>query len=176
MKQNLLVVSYDYEKSKGLAKKLAESFSMRFFDQRELFEFDHMPRTFSEVFALNGKDYVLKNMRSIVKMELDFDDAVFVADISFADNCYDLFYKIKLSNFVVFLKKDRSEEYAEILAKTYKTEEEKSFYEMSEGLLKLREETIFNDCADITVDIGGLSDEQIIDEIVDKIKNYYSVN
>ena len=119
MKQNLLVVSYDYDLSKDLARKLAEVFSMRFFDQKELFEFDHLPRTFAESLALNGKDYILKKFRSIVKMELDFDDAVFVADISFADNCTDLFYKINLSNFVVLLQKRIEEEIDELKQKKY---------------------------------------------------------
>lgn len=176
MKQNMLVVSYDYDLSKNLAKKLAEVFSMRFFDQKELFEFDHMPRTFSETLSLNGRDYVLKKMRSIVKMELDFDDAVFVADISLADNCYDLYYKIKLSNFVIFLHKDTKTELNEIQRKTYLTKEEKVFYEMNEELLKAREESISCDCADINIDISKLSENEIIDKIVDKIKSYYSVN
>ena len=86
MKQNLLVVSYDYELSKQIAIKLADVFSMRFFDQKELFEFDHMPMSFREIYSLNGADYVKKKMKSIIGMELDFDNAVFVADISFADN------------------------------------------------------------------------------------------
>ena len=35
MKQNLLVISYDYDLSKRLAERLADVFSMRVFDQIE---------------------------------------------------------------------------------------------------------------------------------------------
>lgn len=175
MKQNILIVSYDYDVSRQVAKNLADSFSMRTFDQKELFEFDHMPRTFAEVYRLNGKDYVLRKMKSILKMELHFDDAIFIADNCFADNCYDLFYKIKLSNFVVFLTKDIQTEIQEITQKKYSSEECEEFYKISETELKEREYAIRNDVADIVVDISKKTISQICEEIVDKIKNYYSV-
>ena len=65
MKQNLLITGYDYDLSNRLAKRLADIFSMRVFDQTELFEFDHMPLSFSEVFKTNGIEYVKKKMKSI---------------------------------------------------------------------------------------------------------------
>lgn len=176
MKQNILIVCYDYDISKAVAKQLANLFSMRLFDQKELFEFDHMPRTFSEVYDSYGKDYILKKMKSIVKMELDFDDAIFVADISFADNCFDMFYKIKLSNFVVLLKKDNETEVRELNNKKYETKEEKEYYSLDANTLKKREFAISYDLADVVIDIENMTNEQIASEIVDKIKNYYSVN
>ena len=176
MKQNLLVVSYDYELSKQIAIKLADVFSMRFFDQKELFEFDHMPMSFREIYSLNGADYVKKKMKSIIGMELDFDNAVFVADISFADNCFELFYKIKLSNFVIFLHKTPSVEMQELTAKKYASPEEYEFFCPSENQLKKRELSVANDCADVRIDITSLEEDEIVDKIVDKIKEYYSVN
>ena len=47
-------------------------------------------------------------------MELDFDNVVFVANLGFADKLQDLFYKIKLSNFVILLKKNIDDEFNEI--------------------------------------------------------------
>ena len=176
MKQNLLVLSYDYELSKRLAENLASAFSMRVLDSIELFEFDHIPFSFGEILEKNGIEYVMKKMKSIFKMELDFDDAVFVANINMADNCFDLFYKIKLSNFVILLKKDAKTESLELEKKGFKTEIEKEFFVSSETDLKLREEVIEKNCADAVVDITNLSDDEIVDKIIDKIKNYYSVN
>lgn len=176
MKQNLLVTSYDYELSKHISMMLADVFSMRTFDQKELFEFDHIPMNFSEVYALNGIEYVKKEMKSIVKMELDFDNAVFVADLSFADNCFELFYKIKLSNFVILLVKDTKQEVEDLKQKKYASKEEYEFCCVDENLLKKREQLIANDCADININITGLTHTQIIEKIVDKIKEYYSVN
>ena len=176
MKQNLLITGYDYDLSNRLAKRLADIFSMRVFDQTELFEFDHMPLSFSEVFKTNGIEYVKKKMKSIVKMELEFDNAVFVADMSFADDCFDFFYKIKLSNFVVFLYKDVRTEMEELTKKKYNSKEECEFRLPSENLLKKRELAISFDCADVSLDISNLSEDEIIEQIVDKIEKYYSVN
>ena len=176
MKQNLLVVSYDYELSKQVAKALAEGFSMRFFDQKELFEFDHVPRTLAEVCDEAGISYVQQELRSILKSELEFDDAVFVTDMSFVDYCQDLFYKIKLSNFVVFLQKNIDEEFAELSKKTFAGNAVKELLCPDQAKLENRKMTIRLELADIEVDVSGKNQTQIVDEIVDKIKNYYSVN
>ena len=55
MKQNILVVSYDYRFSKSIASKLAEVFSMHLFDEIELFEFDHIPQSIDEIWDSQGK-------------------------------------------------------------------------------------------------------------------------
>ncbi len=174
MKQNLLVVSYDYDLTRQISAKLADEFSMRIFDQRELFEFDHIPRTFSDVVKLNGKEYVQRKYRSILKMELDFDNALFVADSSFAENCFDLFYKIKLSNFVVFLFKDIKQEMKEISEKKYKNKFCEEFYKCDEVTLAKREYLIKNDCADICIDVSNLSEDEIAAKVKLEMMHFYS--
>ena len=176
MKQNLLVTSFDYDISKQVAKELADEFSMRFFDQKELFEFDHLPRTFGDICESFGAEYVKKKFRSILKMELDFDDAVFVSDMCFVDNCEDIFYKIKLSNFVILLKKDIDEEIDWLNKKDIETESEKSLFVHSKEVLKHREKVIETEMADIVVAISNKENTQIVSEIIDRIKEYYSVN
>lgn len=176
MKQNLLVTSYDYDVSKRLAEKLAEVFSMRTLDMISLFEFDHIPHTFNEVLKINGIDYIEKEFRSILKMELEFDNVVFVANLGFADKVQDLFYKIKHSNFIILLKKDVELEAEEIKNKQYETKELKDFFTAEKEQLLMFENIIEKDCSDIVVDITNLTDDEIIEKIIDKIKNYYSVN
>ena len=176
MKRNLLVSSYDYELSRQVAKALAEGFSMRFFDQKELFEFDHIPRSFGAVCEEFGLDYVQKELRTIIKGELEFDDAVLSADMSFADNCVDLFYKIRLSNFVVFMYKSIDIEMAELSQKAYHCDAEKLLVCPDQDKLEIRENSIKMELADVVVDVASKTIDQIVDEIVDKIKNYYSVN
>ena len=176
MKQNILVVSYDYAFSKRIASKLAELFSMHLFDELELFEFDHMPRTYEEIFEFLGKDYIYKKLRLIVKSEIEFDDAVFVADISFTDYSEDLFYRLKLSNFVVLLTKPIELEMEELHNKKFETSAKKELFLSNQKTLENREDKIIKNLADIIVDADNLTDEQIVEEIVDKIKNYYNVN
>ena len=176
MKQNMLVTSYDYEVSKRLAEKLAEVFSMRTLDMISLFDFDHHPNTFNDILKINGKDYIEKELRSILKMELDFDNVVFVANMGFADKHEDLFYKIKLSNFVILLKKDIESELIELKNKHFATKEQQDFFTADRETLLKQEHIIEKECADIVVDITNLEDDEIIEKIIDKIKIYYSVN
>lgn len=175
MKQNILVISYDYDLSKSVAKRLADEFSMRVLDQLALFEFDHAPKTLSGVLMELGEEYVLKKFRSIVKMELDFDNTVFVSDINIADNCFDLFYRIKLNNFTIFLFKDTSQELREIKAKKYPTKQLKEFFDIDRESLERCKGLIENECADISVDVTGLSEEELSKTVINKIKDYYSI-
>lgn len=176
MKQNILVVSYDYFLSRAVAKKLAETFSMRTLDQRELFEFDHVPLGFAEVCKVQGFDYVKKELSSLINMELDFDGVVFVADMSFADNMQDVFYKIKLSNFVILLSKDERIEEDELSERKYSSPFERKFYVVDRDTLKNRENAIREGCKDIEIDISGLSTDSIVGEIEKEIKHYYMID
>lgn len=176
MKQNILVVSYDYFLSRAVAGRLAECFSMRTLDQRELFEFDHVPLNFSDVCRAQGLDYVKKKFSSLLKMELDFDGVVFVADMSFADDLKEIFYKIKLSNFVVLLSKDERLEEEELSEKKYGSPYERKFYVVGRDTLKTREGAIRDGCKDIEINIAGLSTDSIVGEIEKEIKHYYMID
>ncbi len=176
MKQNLLVLSYDYSLSKRISKKLAEIFSMRELDQFELFEFDHIPRNFDEVLEIEGDAYIMKKFRSIIKMELDFDNVAFTANINCADNCEELFYKMKLSNFVILLYKPIEIELSELDNVSYKTDKQKEFFKTDKQTLQNREEKIRQGCADISINIEDLSDDKIVELIIDLINAYYSVS
>ena len=105
-----------------------------------------------------------------------FDNVVFVANMGFADKHEDLFYKIKLSNFVILLKKDIESELIELKSKHFATKEQQDFFTADRETLLKQEHIIEKECADIVVDITNLEDDEIIEKIIDKIKNYYSVN
>lgn len=176
MKQNMLITSYDYALSRRISEKLAEEFSMRYMDEVELFEFDHIPFTFAEIYRKNGEEYINKKFRSIMKMELDFDGVVFSADMSFADTCEDFLYRIKLSNFVILLCKDDKSEEESLAEKKYNSPEEKRFCCVDRETLMRRKGIIKRNCADISIDISGLSDESVVDEVKEQIKKYYRID
>ena len=171
MKRNLMVLSYDYDLSKELAKILAETFSMRFFDQIEMFNFHNVPRDVSTMYKECGEDYTKKKLRSVVKMEIDFDDSVFVADIGLVDNCSDLFLKLKHSNFIIFLYKDTADEINDLKSKEYATSEEKALFSSDENLLTKRKLIVSSELADSRVNITGLSIDEIINEVIASINN-----
>ncbi len=176
MKQNILVVSYDYSLSKNICNKLADIFSMRTLDQFEMFDFNHIPRTFSEVLTSSGNEYVKKELRGIIKMELDFDNVVFAADISLGETCKDIFFRIKLSNFVVFVTKNINTEMNELDKKEYESKAVKKYFSMNKKTLSDRESSIKFDLADAVIDADDLTDDQIARKIELEVLKYYKVD
>ena len=151
MKNNLFFVASEQRVAKDVAAKVAEFFAMRLFDAVEMFEFDHVPRKIDEVLTEFGEEYVKKEMRSLAKMQLDFNEAVFVADIRFLNAFEDLYERIQKKNLVVFLNNNNSE-----LNKTIKIK-------------------FLADCCDVAIDVSGLSDEEIFKKVIDEIKAFYNI-
>ena len=151
MKNNLFFVASEQRVAKVIAAKVAEFFAMRLFDSIEMFEFDHAPRKIDEVIDEFGIDYVKKEMKSIAKMQLDFDEAVFVADIRFLDALEDLYVRIQTKNLVVFLNDKHSK--------------------LNQNI-KLN---FLSDCCDIAVDVSDLSDEIAFSNVVSEIKAFYNI-
>lgn len=155
MKNNLFIISQDYEKSRVISKKVAEFFSMRLLDSIEMFEFDNSPRNIGEVCEEFGRDYIKKEMSSIAKMQLDFDDAIFVGDYEYLDSYNEIANKIKQKNLVIFLS-DKSNE----------NKQNENVYDKLKFLA---------DCCDVAIDISCLPNEEIFDKVIIEIKKFYGI-
>lgn len=149
---------------------------MRTLDQFEMFDFNHIPRSFSEVLEQSGSEYVKNELRGIVKMELDFDNVVFAADISLGETCKDIFFRIKLSNFVVFVTKNLNSELSELDKKEYSSKSVKKFFSMNKKTLAEREANIKFDLADAVIVADDLTDDQIARKIELEVLKYYKVD
>ena len=90
MRKNILVVCYNYALSRRVASVIAERLDMRCFDMYEMFKFNNAPNTLEDVLAINGKEFVDKKMRGVLKTELDFLGVVFVADFKVLTENQDL--------------------------------------------------------------------------------------
>lgn len=156
MKNNLFIISQDYEKAKAVSKKVAEFFSMRLLDSIEMFEFDNSPRKIGEVVSDFGRDYTKKEMRSIARMQLDFDDALFVGNYDYLDAYNELSDKINQKNLVVFLNDNNG----------VSQQGENSLCEKLKFLA---------DCCDVAIDISCLPNEEIFDKVIVEIKNFYGI-
>ena len=155
MKNNLFFVAYDYNLSKMLATKTAEFFAMRLFDSVEMFEFDHAPRKINEVVSEYGRQYVLKKMKSIIKMELDFDEAVFACNFDVLSECVDLFDDIKSKNLVIFLS-------------------DKNLENQDENL-KQKKLKFLTDCCDVAIETKNLTNEKIFELVIEEIKDFFNI-
>lgn len=171
MRKNILVVCYNYALSRRLASVIAEKLDMRSFDMYEMFKFNNAPNTLEDVLKINGKDYVDRKMRSVLKTELDFLGVVFVADIKVLFNNQDFYERLKENNIVLLLKNNFKAEFAQRENVNYMSDIEKEYFSLQLDELFLAEQTIENQFADIVVDINELTYSEIIDKVVASLDN-----
>jgi N12 class adenine-specific DNA methylase len=171
MRKNILVICYNYALSRRVASVLAERFDMRSFDFYEMFKFNNAPNTLEDVLSINGKEYVDRKMRGVLKTELDFLGVVFVADTKVLVSNQDLFEKLKENNIVLLLKNDFKTEFAQRENISFMSEAEKEYFSLQLDELRLAEQTLEDHFADIVVDISELGYSEIIEKIVSSLDN-----
>lgn len=174
MKENLLVVCFDYALSRRVSKSLAEFLDMRLFDMLEMFVFNNAPYRLTEVIQINGKEYANKEMRGVLKTELDLSGAVFVVEPKILGLNQDLFEKLKQRNLVLFLKRDYKTEYSIREKMLFRSEEDKEFFRLEIDELTETAITIENNLADIVINIDGLNFEQIKEKVQKTLENFAS--
>lgn len=171
MKNNLTIICYDNALSRRIAKALAEQYDMRYFDMYDMFGFDNAPYSFSEVLKMNGKDYVNKEMRSILKSEFSFSNTILIVDTKILYENQDLFGKISENNLVIFLKSDFKIEFAQREQVVFKSDEEKEYFSLPIDILAETEQKIEQNLADIKISIDNLNYNQIKDKILETLRN-----
>lgn len=170
MRKNILVVCYNYALSRRIASVIAERLDMRSFDMYEMFKFNNVPNTLEDVLSINGKDFVDKKMRGVLKTELDFLGVVFVADMKVLVENQDLFFQIKESNIVLQLKNDFKTEFAQRENINFMTDAEKEYFSFALDELLEAEKILETKLADAVVDINELSYGEIIDKVITSIE------
>lgn len=153
MKTKLFFVADNYNTAKLLASKVAKFFDMRIFDSVEMFEFDHSPRKIDEVLKELGENYVKKEMKSIIRMQLDFNEAVFVADLKYINQMASFLEEIKSQNLIIYVNINN------------KLTENEKFNKIE----------LLTDVCDIAINAIDLSEDDLFNEVVLHIKNYYHI-
>ena len=80
MKKNIAIICLDKAMARSTAQLLADQLTMRFFDMRELFEFDHKPHSFKDMLGDYGITYYRQKELGILKYASDFENIVFNID------------------------------------------------------------------------------------------------
>ena len=170
MRKNILVVCYNYALSRRVASVIAERLEMRSFDMYEMFKFNNSPNTLEDVLRINGKEFVDKKMRGVLKTELDFLGVVFVADMKVLVENQDLFPQIKECNIVLQLKNDFKTEFAQRENISFMTDAEKEYFSFALDELFDAEKILENELADAVVDVNELTYGEIIDRVITNIE------
>lgn len=172
MIQNIAVVGLNREKSYEVAKMLANELDMFFFDALELFEFDNLPRTFPSMLKEFGEEYYRRKEKGIIGYASEFTNCVINLESGMAENVKN-FEKIKETSVVVYLAEAINIVKENIDKQDFKTEEERAFYNVEYGTLKLRAQALTEN-ANIIVNAAEVSSLKIVSEVIRMLKNYYT--
>ena len=171
MKENMMVICYDYGLSRKISKSLADFFEMRLFDMLEMFIFNNAPYRLTDVININGMEYANKEMRGVLKTELDLSGVVFAAEPKMLGLNQDLFEKLKECNFIVFLKRNYRNDFLFRENMAFKSQVDKDFFKLEIDELAESSINIENNLADIVIDIDGLNYDQIKEKVLKTLES-----
>ncbi|MBR3885351.1 MAG: hypothetical protein IKJ33_02675 [Clostridia bacterium] len=172
MKENMMVICYDYGLSRKISRGLADFLDMRLFDMFEMFVFNNAPYKLTDVITINGIDYANKEMRGVLKTELDLSGVVFAAEPKMLGLNQDLFEKLKENNFVLFLKRNYRNDFIFRENMAFKSQIDKDFFRLEIDELTENAINIENNLADIVIDIDGLNYDQIKEKVIKTLENF----
>ena len=113
MKHNLMISCNNYDFAKNIANGLAEYFSMRVFDELELFSFDFAPTTIDELKAQYGTEFIYNKLSKTLLSQCDFENVVFVTHFESLNNSHQFFDKLSQNDFIILIKYDNFSENCE---------------------------------------------------------------
>ena len=167
MKQNILIVCYDYSLARNVADELATILDMRVLDEIDMFNFDFAPRNIEEMITLKGEDYVLSKLVKIILSESEFENVILVSNLKSINLCRDNFKEIKNHNLVIYLMLDENE-----LASV---EQANYVFSLSNEEILNSTEIISQSFADILVNVKDFSKLDLVNGIMTKIEKYYNI-
>ena len=170
MKQNLILAGYNYARLRRLATQFAEIFDMRFFDIYDYFIFDNSPNSIADLYHKNGWEYVDEQVKDIVEMQTTFDNVVSVLDLKIASICTDFFDKIKESNVIVYVGHNEKTEEIRKRHFFYRSQEEMAYFLLTEEDLENIMKKTREELADIVIDDGELTYDQLRDKILEEFQ------
>lgn len=174
MVENIAIIGLDREQSYETAKLLASELDMHFLDTIELFEFDNIPRTLSDMIKEYGLLYFRKKEKGALKYASEFSQTIIHCESGMAMRKAN-FSSLKENCLIIYLHNSASVIERKLKAKKYKTTEEAKLFKIGIGQIKNRITNLKNN-SDIIIDAKNKSTLKLASESLRKIKEFYGVN
>ncbi len=173
MKKNIAIICLDKSMARSTAQLLADQLSMRFFDMRELFEFDHKPHSFKDMLVNYGMTYYRQKENSILKYASGFENVVLNID---ADILYKkgTLKKIENDYLIVYMHITPNLATNIINKEEYSCYKEKAMYSLTKEKLLTRIENVRAQ-ADIEVNVSSSTYFKASSDIMRAIQKYYNI-
>lgn len=172
MIQNIAIVGLNREKAYEVAKLLATELDMHFFDSLELFEFDNIPRTFSQMLKDYGESYYRKKEKGMIGYVSDFTNCVINLESGMAENIENI-KQIKETSLLIYIHMPASMIEKKLIRKKYATKEEQEFFNVDINRIKERIKALKKNSDIMVIDEG--SELKVSSQTLRKIKEYYKL-
>ena len=174
MVENIAIIGLNRDQSYEVAKLLASELDMHFLDTIELFEFDNIPRTLSDMIREYGLLYFRKKEKGTLKYASEFSQTIIHCESGMAMRKVN-FESLKKNCLVIYLHNSPSVVERKLKAKKFETLEQARIFKISAEQIKNRIANL-KKYSDIIVDAKGKSDLKLSSEILRKIKDFYGIN
>lgn len=172
MVKNIVIVGLDRDITRPVAEILAEQLQMHFLDTIELFEFDHIPRSLSEILVEQKEKYYRKKEVNIMRYASGFENTVIHSESGFVLE-EDTTKIIKQNCLLIYLYLPAKRVKENISKKVYKDDAIRRFFNISLAKIEKRHE-ILNKCCDIKVNVADKSVLKIVSGLIRAMDKYFT--
>ena len=155
MISNIVILGLNRDVSKQVSQMLAEQLQMHFVDTIELFEFDNIPRTLSDILREQGEAYFRKKEKSLNGYVGEFENTVIHAESGTVLSLKKI-KELKKNCLVIYIHYSATNIKKVLNNKQYESKELKKFFNISQKRIERRVE-LLKARSDIMINATGLS-------------------
>ncbi len=171
MIQNIAITGFDRELLKKVGKALAEKLEMFYVDTIELYEFDHLPHTLSDMIKAQGlKEFRNKEVGTIGYVT-EFNNAVITFEPGAVKRQKNI-KKVKENCELVYLFQNLNVVKEKLVSVKYPSVQVKKLFDVSVKTLEIRNKILLEN-SDVIIDSERKSPKMIANEIFAKLQKKY---
>lgn len=171
MISNIVILGLNRVATRQVSEMLSEQLQMHIVDTLELFEFDNIPRTLSDILREQGEVYFRKKEKGLNAYVSEFNNTVIHAESGSVLNSKNI-KTFKENCLVIYVHYSTSKIQANLKSQNYKTKELKKFFNISLKRIQRRIDLLKKN-ADITINAAGKSTLKITSDILRAIDDYF---
>ncbi len=172
-KKNIAIICLDRTMSRATSQLVAAELGIRFFDMRELFEFDHKPKTFKDMITEYGIKYYRQKENDIISYASTFENVLLNVDGDVSCR-KDGLKKLKNNYLIIYLHLSATLAYNIGQKEDYSCYKEKTMYAASKEQINKRIKNL-REQADIEVSVSSSSSFKASADVIRAIRKYYGV-
>ena len=172
MVQNIAITSFDREFAKKVGKELSSLLDMFYIDTIELYEFDHIPHTMTDMLKAQGISEFRDKECGTIGYVTDFANTVITFESGAVKRKKNI-KRIKERCEFIYLHKDLDDVKNILENIKYPSAIVKKFFNIPVKSIEVRDK-ILNTNADFTIDIDKKSPGMVAKDIIEKITKKYT--